>query len=65
MKLKDIKRVFALRRKVWKLHEGIISSNFSTYIKELKKTVRKMQSVEGYWEVSKWVLPSTTGRISG
>lgn len=45
MRVKEIKGKFVPRRKIWKLHEGSISSNFRYHVKEFKEDVVRLMSL--------------------
>ena len=61
-KVKNTRRKFAPRRKIWKLHEDSIKSDFRSYINQYRVSDQKDNSVEGYWDVLKVALLETTDR---
>ena len=48
-----IRKVKSTRRKIWKLHEDSLKSNFSSCINQYRATSQKDTSVEDYWNVLK------------
>ena len=52
-KIKDSRRKFLPRRKIWKLHEDRVKSDFRSYINQYRVRSQKDASVEGYRNVLK------------
>ena len=66
MRVKEIKGKFVPRRKIWKLHEGSISSNFRSHVKEFKEDVARLMSLRSmHYLVLKGVLQKLSGRVCG
>ena len=61
----NIRKVKGTRRKIWKLHEDSLKSNFSSYINQYRATSQKDTSVEDYWNVLKVALLEATDRSCG
>ena len=60
-----IRKVKSTRRKIRKLHEDSLKSNFSSYINQYRATSQKDTSVEDYWNVLKVALVEATDRSCG
>ena len=50
------------RRKIWKLHEDSVKSDFRSYINQYRASSQKDASVEHYWNVLKGALVEATDR---
>ena len=64
-KVKDSKRRFVFRRKIWKLHEDNVHSDFKSYIIKYIASSQKDASDEDYWSILKGVLQEATDRSYG
>ena len=64
-KVKNTRRKFVPTRKIWKLHEDSIKSDFRSYINHYRVSDQKDNSVKGYWDVLKVALLETTDRKYG
>ena len=63
--VEDTNKELPPKKKLWKLCEGSIRSDFSSYVKELRENSEANLSVEGCWKVLTIVLPETTNRTLG
>ena len=50
------------RRKIWKLHEDSVKSDFRSYINQYRASSQKDASVEHYWNVLKGALVEATDK---
>ena len=64
-KVKDTRRKFLPRRKIWKLHEDSVKSNFRSYINKYRASSPKDASVEAKWNALKRALLVATGKSFG
>ena len=64
-KVKSTRRRFVPRRKIWKLHESSVKSDFSLYVREFREGHNTTPSVEGYWKVLKESLLDAAERTCG
>ena len=59
------KRKVVLEKKIWKLHDNGIRSDFSYYIKEFNDSREANVSTEIYKKIFKWALLEATDRTWG
>ena len=67
-KIKDTRRKFVPTRKIWKLHEDSIKSDFKSYSNKYRASNQKEAFVDVYWSfknVLKGAFPRATDRNSG
>ena len=65
IKVKDTRREFVPGRKVWKLHEDSVKSDFSSFINKYRESNQKYVSIEGYRNFVKGVLLEAAVRSCG
>ena len=63
--MKSTRRRFVPRRKIWKLYESSVKSDFSLYVKDFREGHNTTPYVEGYWKVLKESLIDTAERTCG
>ena len=64
-KVKDTRRKFLPRRKIWKLHEDSVKSDFRSYINKYRASSPKDASVEAKWNALKRALLVATDKSFG
>lgn len=64
-KVKDTRRKFTPRRKIWKLQSSSVISDFSSYIDKYRESSKKDASVERYWNLLIGALLEVRDRTCG
>ena len=64
-KVKDTRRKFVPRRKIWNIHEDRVKRDFRSYISKYRASSQKDNSAEGNWGVLKVAFIDDTGRTCG
>ena len=64
-KVKDTRRKFVPTRKIWKLHEDSVKSDFKSYSNKYRASNQKEAFVDVYWNVLKGAFLRATDRNCG